>query len=117
MAFGWCLPSFGSSPGEIKSQWSGGGIVDFFFKTESVVTMPKGNKQRKRKGQEESPIDYDVTPLEDCKKFLVEFTARFYEDNTAMALESKYLRYKEESVEKFKRDMANNMLQALHVPR
>ena len=76
--------------------------------------MPKGNK---RKGQAEAPVDFDVTPSEDCKKFLVEFIARFYEDNTVMALESKYLRYKEESVDKFKRDMANNMQQALHVPR
>ena len=79
--------------------------------------MPKGNKHKKGKGQDQSPFGLNDTPSEDCKKFLVQFMVRFYEENTIMALESKYVRYKEASVEKFQREMANDMLHALHNPR
>ena len=42
---------------------------------------------------------------------------KFYEENSAMALENKFVRYGEESINKFKREMEASILQALHVPR
>jgi hypothetical protein len=42
---------------------------------------------------------------------------KFYEENTIMALESKFVRYGEESINKFKTDMTASMMQALSVPR
>ena len=52
-------------------------------------------------------------PLEACKKFCQKFVVDFYRSNTLMALESKFVRYKEHSMDKFKEDMARDMLQAL----
>ena len=79
--------------------------------------MPKGKKDKKNKGGIQSPFDLHDMPSEECKQFLVEFTVRFYEENSAMALESKFVRYGEESINKFKTDMEASMLQALYVRR
>ena len=79
--------------------------------------MPKRKKDKKNKGGIQSPFDLHDMPSEECKQFLVEFMVRFYEQNSVMALESKFVRYDEESINKFKTDMEASMLQALHVPR
>ena len=77
--------------------------------TQSFVTMPKGKNSKKNKGKSEhevrSPFDVQDMPSEDLKQFLVEFLVKFYEENSAMALESKFLCYGEESINKFKTEM------------
>ena len=83
--------------------------------------MPKEKNPKKNKGKNEgevqSPFDVHDMPSEDCKQFLVDFMVKFYEENSAMALESKFVRNGEESINKFKSKMEANILQALHVPR
>jgi hypothetical protein len=46
----------------------------------------------------------------------LEFIARFYESESSMALERKYIRYRKESISKFQMEMKKRMMQALHVP-
>jgi hypothetical protein len=63
--------------------------------------MPMGKKQDKMK-QKEPNIDIACNMLSNnCKYFLVEFIARFYEFESNMALERKYIQYGEESISKF----------------
>jgi hypothetical protein len=76
--------------------------------------MPKGKKHKiGRTTEQKSLEDSPHMPSEACKKFLQQFTVDFYRSNTLMALESKFVRYKEQSVQKFNDDMARDMLQAL----
>ena len=56
-------------------------------------------------------------PSEDCKNFLIELIVRFYEENSAMALDSKYVRYRDEGPDKFRAEMTQRMMDALHTPR
>jgi hypothetical protein len=78
--------------------------------------MPKGKKQEKMKHKKEPNIDIACdTPSKNCKEFLVEFIARFYESQLSMALDSKYIRYGKKSISKFQLEMRENMMQALHV--
>jgi hypothetical protein len=65
--------------------------------------MPKGKKHKKGKEEQKFLDDDPNMLLEECKKFCQQFVVDFYQSNTLMALESKYVRYKEYSMEKFKR--------------
>lgn len=78
--------------------------------------MPKDKKKQKvvDSGPKFHPIR-DI-PSESCKNFLIELTVKFYEDNTLRALESKYVRYRDEGPEKFRRDMWHYMMDALQAP-
>jgi hypothetical protein len=44
-------------------------------------------------------------PSKECRDFLVELILRFYEAESSMALEMKYVRYGEERISKFKMEM------------
>jgi len=55
-------------------------------------------------------------PSNACKKFLIELIIKFYESETTASLDSKYIRYQEEFSDKFKVEMCQKMLDALHVP-
>ena len=79
--------------------------------------MPKDKK--KQKGAE--PVTPKLHPIHDipsesCKNFLIEFIVKFYEQNSIRALESKYVRYRDEGPDKFKMEMSQVMMDALHVP-
>ena len=71
---------------------------------------------RGRQAVSNSDEDRDM-PSDACKAFLIECIARFYEAESTMSLENKYLRYQEECPVKFKLDMTQRMLDALSVPR
>lgn len=82
--------------------------------------MPKSkntNKEKKKldRGQSSMEAARD-NPSEACKNFLIEFIVKFYEAETTMSLDSKYVRYQEQCVEKFKSDMIQKMLDALSTP-
>ena len=78
--------------------------------------MPKDKKKQKvvHFGPKLHPIN-DM-PSESCKNFLIELIVKFYEVNTLRALESKFVRYREEGPEKFKRDMWQHMRHELQAP-
>jgi hypothetical protein len=44
-------------------------------------------------------------PSKECWKFLVDLILRFYEAESSMALEMKYIRYGKESMSKYKMEM------------
>lgn len=50
-----------------------------------------------------------------CGNLLTEFLAKFYEANTLRSLETKYVRYDEGYPTKFKLEMRELMMEALHV--
>jgi len=56
-------------------------------------------------------------PSKTCKKFLIELIIKFYESETIASLDSKYVRYQEECLDKFKTKMCQKMLDALHIPK
>jgi hypothetical protein len=56
-------------------------------------------------------------PSKECQDFLVELILKFYEAESNMILKMKYVRYKEESISKFKMEMQQRMTEALHNPR
>jgi hypothetical protein len=56
-------------------------------------------------------------PSKECRDFLVELILRFYEADSSMALEMKYVRYGEESISKFKMEMQQRMMEAFNNPR
>ncbi|KAG0621197.1 hypothetical protein M758_3G001500 [Ceratodon purpureus] len=77
-------------------------------------------KEKKRAGGSEhlfQKFEANEIPSANCKTFLIELTARFYEANDLRALESKYVRYQEEGVEKFKHEIRDLMIQALQDPK
>ena len=55
-------------------------------------------------------------PSESCKASLIKLIVAFYETETTVSLDTKYVRYEEDFIEKFKLDMKQRMLDALHVP-
>jgi hypothetical protein len=55
-----------------------------------------------------------VEPSSECKEFVVALIARFYERESTMSLESCYIRYAEEGITKFKTDMTQRVMDALH---
>jgi hypothetical protein len=76
--------------------------------------MPKGKTKQKAPSPKMHPTR-DI-PSDKCKDFLIDLIVKFYEDNTSRALESKYVRYDDEGPEKFKREMTQMMMDALHTP-
>ncbi len=50
-----------------------------------------------------------------CKLFLIELVVKFYEKETNVSLDSKYLRYQEECLSIFQHDMTQKVLDALNV--
>jgi hypothetical protein len=86
----------------------------FFFQE---IYNAKGEETReieaeKRRQQLMAPDE----PSSECKKFLVGLVARFYEAESNMALEMKYIRYEEESISKFNTEMKQRMMEALYNP-
>jgi hypothetical protein len=55
-------------------------------------------------------------PSKECRDVLVELILRFYEAESSMALKMKYVRYGEEGISKFKMEMQQRMMEALHNP-
>jgi hypothetical protein len=76
--------------------------------------MPKTNKQKKQEASSSMAMEQ---PSKECQDFLVELILGFYEAESNMALEMKYVRYGEESISKFKMEMQQRMMDALHNPR
>jgi len=52
-----------------------------------------------------------------CKAFLIKYILEFYELETTVSLDNKYVRYQEECLDKFKVDMKQKMLDALNVSK
>lgn len=79
--------------------------------------MPKDKKKQKavEVAKEKLHPVHDM-PSENCKNFLMELVVKFYEDSSLRSLESRYVRYREEGPDKFKTEMAQRMMLALHVP-
>jgi hypothetical protein len=83
-----------------------------FFK---YLTMPKTKKKNKMKTKAEgSGKSLLVEPSSKCKKFVVALITRFYERESTMSLELCYVRYLEEGITKFKTDMTQRVMDALH---
>lgn len=83
--------------------------------------MPKAKNMNKGKGKGKGKLDSIEAsrnnPSDSCKDFVIKCIVAFYEAETTLSLESKYIRYGEECIEKFKQDMNDRLLQALHVPQ
>jgi hypothetical protein len=97
-----------------KSTFQGGGkfFASVFFK---YLTMPRTKKKNKMKTKAEgSGKSLLVEPSSECKEFVVAIIARFYEHESTMSLESCYVRYAEEGITKFKTDMTQRVMDALH---
>ena len=54
-------------------------------------------------------------PSENCHEFVIQLIVKFYEDNTPKALESKYVKYGEQGLDKFKNEITQMIMNALHV--
>ena len=63
---------------------------------------------------EGSNTSWLVEPSNECKEFVIALIARFYERETTRSLESCYVRYAEEGITKFKMDMTQRVMDALH---
>jgi hypothetical protein len=82
-------------------------FIGVFFK---YLTMPKTKKKDKMKTKVEgSGKSLLVEPSSECKEF-----ARVYERESTMSLESCYVQYAEEGITKFKTDMTQRVMDALH---
>jgi hypothetical protein len=82
-----------------------------FFK---YLTMPNTKKDKMKTKSEGSGKSLLVEPSSECKEFVVALIARFYERESTMSLESCYVRYVEEGITKFKMDMTQRVMDALH---
>ena len=78
--------------------------------------MPRPKKAAKNKRAVPDIESAREMPSEACKAFLIKCIVAFYESETTVSLDNKYVRYQEECPEKFKGDMRQKMLDALHVP-
>jgi hypothetical protein len=77
--------------------------------------MPKTKKKDKMKTKAEgSGKSLLVEPSSECKEFVIALLAGFYERESTMSLESCYVRYAEEGITKFKMDMTQRVMDALH---
>jgi len=85
--------------------FGGKNLLIFFQKINILITIPKNKKQKTNMGLSEPPFDTHDMPSKDYKQFLVEFMVKFYEQNSTMTLESKFVCYGEESINKFKTDI------------
>lgn len=75
---------------------------------------PKSNKKQKLNITEHIKYAPRDMPSEACRAFLMVFIARFYEENTSMALDMKYVRYGLLGIEKFQSEMAARFMDVLH---
>jgi hypothetical protein len=92
----------------------GGSFAGFYYKQ---FTMPKTKKQEKfKQNHEESNSISTEQPSKECRDFLVELILKFYEAESNMALEMKYIQYGEESISNFKMEMQQRMMETLHNP-
>jgi hypothetical protein len=76
--------------------------------------MPKTKKDKMKTKAEGSGKSLLVEPSSECKEFVVALIVRFYERESTMSLESCYVRYVEEGITKFKSDMTQRVMDALH---
>ena len=74
-------------------------------------TKKKDKMKTKAKGSDKSLF---VEPSSKSKEFVVAFIAKFYECESSKSLESCYIQYAEEGITKFKTDMIQRMMDALH---
>jgi hypothetical protein len=80
--------------------------------------MSKTKKQEKLKQKQEASNSMVMDqPSKECWEFVVELILRFYKAESSMALEMKHVHYREESISKFKMEMQQRMMDALHNPR
>jgi hypothetical protein len=78
--------------------------------------MPRSKKAAKGKQVVEEVASKEI-PSDACKAFMTECIAKFYESETTVSLDTKYVRYGEECPSKFKANMTQRMLNALNVPQ
>jgi hypothetical protein len=79
--------------------------------------MPKGKKHERLKQRNEGANISKLDELSsECKEVLVGLLERFYEHESSMSLERKYIQYGEEGITKFKIEMTQRMMNALHNP-
>lgn len=82
--------------------------------------MTRTKKAGKRKLGELSGPSRDQArenkPSEAFKKMLIKLIVDFYESETTMSLQTKYVRYNEECPKKFKDDMWRQFMDAASVP-
>ena len=77
------------------------------------------DKKKQKVGDRALPTfssNHDI-PSQECKDFLIQFIVRFYEENTLRVLESNYVKYREEGLDKFKHDMYVWMMDHLMAPQ
>ena len=79
--------------------------------------MPKLKKVAKGKQVVQEKVAAKEIPSDACKAILTECIAKFYESKTTVSLDTKYVRYGDECLQKFKADMTQIMLDALNVPQ
>ena len=103
--------------GKTKVQHLGGSFCRFFAGKCLLITMPKAKKGGKPRWGGAFPNPNKDYPSDFCKDFLIQVIVAFYETETTMSLESKYIRYEEECVEKFNTDMRDRILEALNKPQ
>lgn len=79
--------------------------------------MPK-NKKKQKTDDFFTPKLHPVNdfPTDECKNFVLELIVKFYEENSLRALESKFVRYREEGPDKFKMEMRKIIMDALSSP-
>jgi len=79
------------------------------------ITMPRAKKVAKGK-QVVPNIEWArENPPDSCKDFMIKCIIEFYESKTMVSLDTKYVRYQEECIDKFKADMRQKMLDALSI--
>ena len=77
--------------------------------------MPKTKKKDKMKTKAKGCGKSLLVELSrECKEFVVALIARFYELESTMSLELYYVEYAEEGISKFKSDIIQRLMNALH---
>ena len=83
-------------------------FASIFFK---YLTMLNDKMKTKT---ERSSKSLFVESSSEYKEFIIILIARFYEHESIMSLESCYVRYAEEGITKFKMNMTQRVINALH---
>lgn len=79
--------------------------------------MSKRIKQEKLKQNKEATTIWLLTNCQpECREFVVGLFAKFYDVESSMTLEMKYIQYGEENISKFKTKMKQMMMEALYNP-
>jgi hypothetical protein len=95
----------------------GGGEFLKVFITNNLQCRRRKKQEKFKPKQDASSSMATEQPSKECQDFLVELILKFYEAESNMILKMKYVRYKEESISKFKMEMQQRMTEALHNPR